>query len=130
MLVGNLKSKIIESAVFKQPLFGLVHDKYFKKDLILMYHGISKDSYNIFNTRHSGVNDFESHLKILKNNFHVISLSDFFESKFIKGKKNIAITFDDGYLNNFTNAIPLLQKYNLPATIFVTGINNTAQNIL
>jgi peptidoglycan/xylan/chitin deacetylase (PgdA/CDA1 family) len=130
MLLSTLKSKIIEAVVFRQPFFGIVKEKYFRNDMILMYHGISKEAYNVFNTRHSGVKEFESQLKILKQRFHVISLSDFFEQKFKKGKKNIAITFDDGYLNNYTNAIPLLQQYNLPATIFITGINNTAQNIL
>jgi peptidoglycan/xylan/chitin deacetylase (PgdA/CDA1 family) len=34
-------------------------------------------------------------------------------------KKKIAITFDDGYLDNYTNALPILQEYNFSATIFV-----------
>jgi peptidoglycan/xylan/chitin deacetylase (PgdA/CDA1 family) len=44
-------------------------------------------------------------------------------------KKTIAITFDDGYRNNYTHALPLLEKYNFAATIFLTtqhcgGLNN------
>lgn len=57
-----------------------------------------------------------------KNGYHVVSLEKLTE--LIKQKKNlfktIAITFDDGYENNFLNAYPVLKKYNLPATIFVT----------
>jgi peptidoglycan/xylan/chitin deacetylase (PgdA/CDA1 family) len=35
------------------------------------------------------------------------------------------ITFDDGYLDNFTNALPILQEYNAPATFFIaTGYLN------
>jgi peptidoglycan/xylan/chitin deacetylase (PgdA/CDA1 family) len=32
----------------------------------------------------------------------------------------LSITFDDGYLDNFQVAAPILQKYRLPATFFVT----------
>ncbi len=33
----------------------------------------------------------------------------------------LAITFDDGFRDNLTVALPLLEKYNLPATVFVTA---------
>lgn len=36
-------------------------------------------------------------------------------------KKPILITFDDGYLSNYTFAFPILQKYNMKATIFAIG---------
>lgn len=34
-------------------------------------------------------------------------------------EKTIVMTFDDGYLDNYTNVLPLLKKYNATATFFV-----------
>jgi len=37
-------------------------------------------------------------------------------------EKPVILSFDDGYEDNYTNAYPILKKYNLKATIFiVTG---------
>ncbi|OYV30116.1 MAG: polysaccharide deacetylase, partial [Thiomonas sp. 20-64-5] len=35
-------------------------------------------------------------------------------------KPLIAVTFDDGYLDNLTEALPVLRRYRIPATIFIT----------
>ncbi len=100
------------------------------KPKILVYHGVAPNLEKPLNWRHIDPDCFEKHLVFLKKHAHVIPLKDFFECRFVKGKKNIAITFDDGYRNNYTYAFPLLKKYQVPATIFVTGINNTKYNIL
>jgi peptidoglycan/xylan/chitin deacetylase (PgdA/CDA1 family) len=65
---------------------------------------------------------FEEHLKFLKKNYDIIPLSEI-SQRLITGKLNgseAAITFDDGYQDNLTNALPLLEKYQIPATIFIT----------
>ncbi len=36
------------------------------------------------------------------------------------GKPALAFTFDDGYRNNLTRALPILRKYNVPATFYLT----------
>jgi len=62
-------------------------------------------------------------LQILAENYHVRPLADVIvdaENGVFK-PDNVALTFDDGYLDNLTIAVPLLEKYQIPATIFVTS---------
>jgi len=91
-----------------------------KKNLILMYHGVvSKTDFNL-SVNHLSVADFEKHLLYLRKNFEIVSLERIFTEKNID-KLRIAITFDDGYENNYLNAYPILKKYSIPATIFVVA---------
>ena len=116
--MNKIKSKVIQKLF--TPYF-LLNNKAFKHT-ILMYHGVTKTS-SPFNKRHQPTKDFIQHLKFLKHYCHVISLEDFFNQKFISGKINVALTFDDGYSNNYSIAKPLLEEFKLPAHFYITGIN-------
>jgi peptidoglycan/xylan/chitin deacetylase (PgdA/CDA1 family) len=97
--------------------------------LIIMYHGVSDRKNFTINGRHLPGEEFERHLQYFKKNFDVVSLRDICDAKSIVSRKRraIALTFDDGYLNNFEIALPLLKKYNMPATFFIStvGLNDT-----
>jgi len=93
--------------------------------LNVYYHGVVRqNSSNIF-PRHIQKEQFEEHLKYFKNHFNVISLKQAFEL-YRSGTKvdhrTITISFDDGYLNNLKEALPLLEKYKLHSTFFISGI--------
>lgn len=60
---------------------------------------------------------FEEQIKYLSENFNVISINDI-HLKNIKDRK-IVLTFDDGYLDNYINALPILEKYNCPAILYI-----------
>jgi peptidoglycan/xylan/chitin deacetylase (PgdA/CDA1 family) len=67
--------------------------------------------------------DFERQMEYLAKWFHVISLQDLVQ--WLDGRKELPpyaalITFDDGYLDNYTTAYPILRRHNLPALIFLT----------
>jgi peptidoglycan/xylan/chitin deacetylase (PgdA/CDA1 family) len=65
--------------------------------------------------------NFEAHIKYLKENYRPMRLTELSDA--IKEKKiphrAVVITFDDGYADNFTIAKPILEKYHVPATVFV-----------
>ena len=64
--------------------------------------------------------NFENQIILLKKKFNVIPLEKFLQFKKYNSKKNIVITFDDGYKDNLVNALPILNKHKVPATIYVT----------
>lgn len=66
--------------------------------------------------------DFERQIAHLAKNYKVISLDEIVER--VKKRNSlrgcVAITFDDGFKDNYENAYPILKKYDVPATIFLT----------
>ncbi|HMT28729.1 MAG TPA: polysaccharide deacetylase family protein [Bacteroidia bacterium] len=87
----------------------------------LIYHGIDHIGRNDINSRFISVVEFEKHLIWLKEYCHVVSLTDYFSGYQHPEKLTVSLTFDDGYRNNLTLALPLLEKYKLPATFFITA---------
>ncbi|MCW1964561.1 polysaccharide deacetylase family protein [Chryseobacterium viscerum] len=81
--------------------------------VILMYHQVEKESHE----------DLTVSVKNLEEQFSYLSrkkyTSRFFSELTASTKKNIIITFDDGYRNNLEYLPSLLKKYNLKATIFI-----------
>lgn len=91
---------------------------------VLLYHRIFKPTIDAQLLSVTPEN-FEQHLIFLKENYEIISyptLVQRLREKTIK-KRSICLTFDDGYLDNYSEAFPLLKKYNVPATIFVCTAN-------
>lgn len=88
---------------------------------VLAYHMIADDD----DTYSVSAVEFEKQMQYLKENgYTAISLLEFAKAK--KGKftlpeKPIIITFDDGYANNYTTAMPIMEKYGMKGTMFMVA---------
>ncbi len=93
-----------------------------------MYHRIAEPPSDVWEISVSPEN-FEQHLQVLKSTAKVISLGELagrIQNNTLD-KKHVAISFDDGYIDNLEVAKPLLEKYEVPATIFITSGNIDTQ---
>ncbi len=82
---------------------------------VLMYHSISRDNNRIS----VSVTNFKKQMKLMSLlGYKGYSLNKI-NSK--TSKKKIIITFDDGYENIFTEAMPVLKKFNFSATCFIVN---------
>lgn len=109
-LIRNIKFNIKKSLVEMKPI-------------ILTYHSIHSGNLPFPIWTQLDYLHFEQHLQFLSDNFNCISLESL-HKQIQRGSfepYSVVITFDDGYHNNFFNAYPLLLKYRMPATIFVTA---------
>ena len=83
---------------------------------VLLYHHVNP-------SREITPAGFEKQMEFLSQNGYTSifmdELIEFFRTGELKQTKPVVITFDDGYLDNWLFAFPILQKYNLKATIFV-----------
>ena len=97
---------------------------------ILCYHRISDENFDplFMNIK---VMVFEEMIRHLKKEYNIISFEksvDLLKSKDDIPENTVVITFDDGYRDNYINAFPILKKYQVPATIFITaGVINSGK---
>lgn len=93
--------------------------------LNVMYHGVTASSSLYFSPRHVIAADFEKEIAYYRKNFEIISIDEAFnriKNNEAFGRKAITLSFDDGFANNLTTALPILEKYNVPVTIFVSSV--------
>lgn len=92
--------------------------------LVLTYHGVLQSgSENYVNRNCVSAAMFEMQMRWLKKHYSVLPIPEILDG--LQNRRKLpqytaGITFDDGFRNNYTVAFPILIKYNLPATIFLT----------
>jgi peptidoglycan/xylan/chitin deacetylase (PgdA/CDA1 family) len=85
---------------------------------VLVYHSISSPVEPLPGDIDICPENFASQLAWLARRRSVVPLIDTLSSS--NGRSRVALTFDDGFRDNLTVAAPMLEKYSMPATVFVT----------
>jgi len=91
------------------------------KYLILCYHRVGIEGVPLFSRLEPSV--FEAQMRYLREHYRIISLRRLCD-ELREGNgpgPALAITFDDGYRDLYKYAFPVLQKYQIPATIYLIG---------
>ena len=129
----HIAKKVLGGVFGNKLVFNILKGINKKKLIILYYHRVVNKN-EAENIRTPGmyvdVDEFEAQMEFIKNFYHPISETDIIHS--VNNRKklpdySIWITFDDGYRDIYTRAFPILKKYKIPATVFITTgfINKT-----
>ena len=97
-----------------------------KAAAILMYHSVLEDPASVADSLGGMIHPraiFEGQMELLAREFHPVSLDQV--GRFVRGEKDlperaVVVTFDDGYVDNFEMAMPILDRAGVPAAFYVT----------
>lgn len=124
-IINNKIPSINKESIFNNRTFTGSNLKYNDKGIpVLMYHSID---YEKGNELRIPKEKFKEQMSLLKEKgYTTLTLDELYEF-FVNNKpvpeKSIVITFDDGYVDNYNNAYPVLKEFNFNAVIFVITDN-------
>ena len=127
-LVRDILKSRIATVLFKSGVLFLIQRLLYRQHaVILMYHRVLPSLPSGMEYVQPGmyvtVETFRRHASLLKKRFDVVSLAEIV-SRLHTGKSVAgccAITFDDGWLDNYTHAFEVLKEWELPATVFLAS---------
>lgn len=94
---------------------------------VLLYHRVSDD---VRDNLTVGIAQFDQHMALLRRRCNLISVEQLLTMDSVPHSDLplVAVTFDDGYLDNYSHAAPILRRHRVPAAFFVsTGIIGSEQ---
>jgi peptidoglycan/xylan/chitin deacetylase (PgdA/CDA1 family) len=91
------------------------------KYVILCYHRIGTGGIPFYSELDA--DEFEKQMRFLRAHYRILPLEQLLSEMADPGAKTqgVALTFDDGYRGIYNEALPILTKYKIPATVYLTA---------
>jgi peptidoglycan/xylan/chitin deacetylase (PgdA/CDA1 family) len=91
------------------------------KYVILCYHRIGTGGIPYYSELPA--KEFEKQMHFLSSHYRILPLSQLLKEMADPSSKSqaVALTFDDGYRGLYNEALPILTKYKIPATVYLTA---------
>jgi len=92
---------------------------------VILYHRVSDELRDSLTT---GIEQFDRQMAMIRDYCHPVSIVDVVHNRLPRNPSRplVCVTFDDGYRDNYTAAVPLLLRHGVPAAFFVsTGFIGT-----
>lgn len=121
MIKHRLKQALLASGIlrFAAQLHG-------RGAAILMYHSVLDDPAEVADSLGGMIHPrtiFEGQMELIAREFDPVTLDQV--ARFVRGEQElparpVVVTFDDGYVDNFEMALPILDRAGVPAAYYVT----------
>lgn len=117
-----LKEKYPHIGVIKRTVLAAEAYKYYSEQkmnvIILCYHRVGNNEPDPYLVN-VNIKNFEQQMKYIHDNYKILRLQD----RLKNDSRAVVLTFDDGYYDNYCNALPILKQYSIPATFFIPTDN-------
>lgn len=93
---------------------------------VFMYHSVTEDATRNWGPWRYAVTpaEFEAQISAIADTYNVVTMDDvashITDPEFTLPKDAAVVTFDDGYRDTLTQALPVLERHSIPATVYVT----------
>ena len=125
MSAKSTTTRVLSTALYRSGLLSLVGSamggvRRVKGFAVLAFHRVNDEDDPFMPSLPTSV--FAARMEHIARHYTVLTVENLVE-RLREGRvprKALALTFDDGYRDNLTHAAPILARYGLPATIFLT----------
>lgn len=123
-MLRSKSKRWFKKALVRSPIFSVARRLCPPAAVILAYHSILDEPQltdHILGISQSRA-DFDAHMKTVAQHFSPVTIEDV--AQFAKSGRKlppraVAVTFDDGFADNYEVALPILSRYGIPATFYI-----------